>query len=96
MTSIEQHPRLEIISPKSKSKNCWELWFVSRDWDQVAGLRAAGNATCESFLKTLKYEEVYRSEYRDLDEAHASIGTFLASGSTLGGCVVVLSPTPCQ
>jgi putative transposase len=54
------------------------------------------NATCESFLKTLKYEEVYRSEYRDLDEAHASIGTFLASGSTLGGCVVVLSPTPCQ
>jgi putative transposase len=35
------------------------------------------NATCESFLKTLKYEEVYRSEYRDLDEARASIGTFL-------------------
>jgi putative transposase len=24
------------------------------------------DATCESFLKTLKYEEVYRSEYRDL------------------------------
>ena len=35
------------------------------------------NATCESFLKTLKYEEVYRSEYRDLDEARAAIGTFL-------------------
>jgi putative transposase len=35
------------------------------------------NATCESFLKTLKYEEVYRSEYRDLDEARTSIGTFL-------------------
>jgi putative transposase len=35
------------------------------------------NATCESFLKTLKYEEVYRSEYRDLGEARASIGTFL-------------------
>ena len=35
------------------------------------------NATCESFLKTLKYEEVYRSEYPDLDAARASIGTFL-------------------
>jgi putative transposase len=35
------------------------------------------NATCESFLKTLKYEEVYRSEYRDLDEARRSIGVFL-------------------
>ena len=35
------------------------------------------NATCESFMKTLKYEEVYRSEYHDLFEARASIGAFL-------------------
>ena len=35
------------------------------------------NAACESFLKTLKYEEVYRSEYRDLAEARASIQQFL-------------------
>ena len=35
------------------------------------------NAACESFMKTLKYEEVYRSEYRDLAEARASIGQFL-------------------
>ena len=27
------------------------------------------NAKCESFMKTLKYEEVYRQEYRDLAEA---------------------------
>ena len=27
------------------------------------------NATCESFMKTLKQEEVYRQEYRDLAEA---------------------------
>lgn len=31
------------------------------------------NAKCESFMKTLKYEEVYRQEYRDLADAHASI-----------------------
>jgi putative transposase len=35
------------------------------------------NATCESFMKTLKYEEVYRQEYRDLAEAQASIKTFV-------------------
>jgi putative transposase len=35
------------------------------------------NAACESFMKTLKYEEVYRSEYRDLAEARLQIGEFL-------------------
>lgn len=35
------------------------------------------NATCESFMKTLKYEEVLRNEYRDLAEASASIPAFL-------------------
>jgi hypothetical protein len=30
------------------------------------------NAKAESFMKTLKYEEVYRSEYRDFEEAHKS------------------------
>jgi transposase InsO family protein len=37
------------------------------------------NGACESFIKTLKYEEVYRNEYRDLNEAQASIGEFLES-----------------
>jgi putative transposase len=35
------------------------------------------NAACESFMKTLKYEEVYRQEYRDMPEALASIGDFI-------------------
>lgn len=35
------------------------------------------NATCESFMKTLKYEEVLRNEYRDLAETRASIREFL-------------------
>jgi transposase InsO family protein len=35
------------------------------------------NAACESFMKTLKYEEVYRTEYRDFQDARASIGQFL-------------------
>jgi transposase InsO family protein len=35
------------------------------------------NAACESFMKTLKYEEVNRNEYRDLAETMREIGTFL-------------------
>ena len=35
------------------------------------------NAACESFMKTLKYEEVYRTEYRDLAEARAGLALFL-------------------
>jgi putative transposase len=35
------------------------------------------NAACESFMKTLKYEEILRNEYRNLAEAYASIHEFL-------------------
>ena len=35
------------------------------------------NAACESFMKTLKCEEVYRTEYRNLTDAGARIGEFL-------------------
>ena len=35
------------------------------------------NAACESFMKTLKYEEVHRNEYQDLAEARTSIARFL-------------------
>ena len=45
------------------------------------------NAACESFMKTLKYEEVYRQEYRDLAEARRSIERFLEKRSTTkSGC----------
>ena len=35
------------------------------------------NATCESFMKTLKYDEVHRQEYRDLGEVRSCIQQFL-------------------
>jgi transposase InsO family protein len=35
------------------------------------------NALCESFLKTLKYEEVYREDYRGYEEAKAGIEHFI-------------------
>jgi len=35
------------------------------------------NATCESFMKTLKYDEVHRQEYRDLGEVRSCLQQFL-------------------
>ena len=35
------------------------------------------NAACESFMKTLKYDEVYRNAYRNFEEARHSISEFL-------------------
>jgi putative transposase len=64
------------------------LQYASRDYTpllQDHGIRISmsrkahpwDHAACESFLKTLKYEQVYRTEYRDLPEARARIGIFL-------------------
>jgi putative transposase len=35
------------------------------------------NASCESFIKTLKREETYANEYRDLDHLRANIEAFI-------------------
>jgi transposase InsO family protein len=35
------------------------------------------NAICESFMKTLKYEQVYREDYRVFEEAERGIDYFL-------------------
>ena len=35
------------------------------------------NASCESFLKTLKREEIYASQYRDLDDLRANLEAFI-------------------
>lgn len=62
--------------------------YASRDYTQLLkdhGLQISmsrkgnpwDNAACESFIKTLKCEEVYRTEYRDRAEARASIEHFM-------------------
>jgi transposase InsO family protein len=35
------------------------------------------NASCESFMKTLKREEIYANEYQDLDDLRTNIETFI-------------------
>lgn len=62
--------------------------YASKDYTELLSLHGIAismsrkgnpwdNAACESFMKTLKYEEVLRNEYRDLAEARSSIAEFL-------------------
>src|ERR1700680_4993286 len=37
------------------------------------------NASCESFMKTLKREEIYANEYRDLEHLRENIAAFIDS-----------------
>ena len=52
-----------------------------RDHEVIISMSRKGNpydnARCERFMRTLKYEEVYLSEYDTLAEARASIKHFL-------------------
>jgi putative transposase len=63
-----QYASRDYIALLEANHVCISMSRKGNPWD---------NAACESFMKTLKYEEVYRNEYRDLAEARASIGEFL-------------------
>jgi putative transposase len=58
-----------------------EYTQLLRDHEATISMSRKGNpydnAACESFVKTLKYDEVYRNEYRDFDDARRSIGQFV-------------------
>jgi hypothetical protein len=45
------------------------------------------NAQAESFMKTPKYEEVYRTEYRDLEEARLRSSSFWRKSTTSSACI---------
>jgi len=83
MALKQRHPKPGLIHHSDRG-----VQYASRDYTgllQQHGIRISmsrtgnpyDNAKAESFIKTLKYEEVYRQEYRDLAEARASIGHFL-------------------
>jgi putative transposase len=64
------------------------LQYASSDYVQILqhhqmllSMSRAGNpwdnATCESFIKTLKVEEIYTTDYDDLEHLHANIEDFI-------------------
>jgi transposase InsO family protein len=58
-----------------------EYTALLKDYEVTISMSRKGNpydnAACESFMKTLKQDEVYRNEYRDFKDALSSIGQFL-------------------
>lgn len=74
-------PGLVHHSDRGIQYACGEYTRTLGEWEiRISMSRKAcpyDNARCESFMKTLKHEEVYRTEYRDLADARAQIGKFL-------------------
>lgn len=83
MALMRRRPRPGLVHHSDRG-----IQYASRDYTaqlEQHGIRISmsrlatpyDNARAESFMKTLKYEEVYRTEYRDLEEARALIKQFL-------------------
>jgi len=83
MALRRRHPAPGLVHHSDRG-----VQYASRDYTRVLeqhGLRISmsrrgnvyDNAMAESFIKTLKYEEVYRTEYHNLEEAKASMKEFL-------------------
>ncbi len=79
----ERNPGAGLVhhSDRGVQYACGDYTQVLKDRGITISMSAKGNpyhnAFCESFMKTLKYEEVYRQEYRSMAEARASIGQFI-------------------
>jgi putative transposase len=58
-----------------------EYVSVLRDHEMIPSMSRPGNpydnATCESFIKTLKREEIYANEYENLEHVLKSVGGFI-------------------
>jgi transposase InsO family protein len=74
-------PGLVHHSDRGVQYACGEYTGILKERGITISMSAKGNpydnAFCESFMKTLKYEEVYRQEYRSMAEALASIARFI-------------------
>ena len=83
MAVIEREPAPGLVhhSDRGVQYACGDYTDLLQEHGITISMSRKGNpydnAACESFMKTLKYEEVYRNEYRDFQEVRASIGEFL-------------------
>jgi len=56
------------------------MWVIRNpDVSGSYSLKAFSNVFAESFMKTLKYDEVYVSDYRTFDEAFDNPNNFIRS-----------------
>lgn len=83
MAIAQRQPERGLVhhSDRGVQYACAEYTALLAEHGIVGSMSRVGNpydnAFAESFIKTLKYEEVYRNEYRNLEEAAAGIGEFI-------------------
>ena len=83
MAVAERQPAPGLVhhSDRGVQYACWAYRELLAEHGIRGSMSRVGNpydnAFAESFIKTLKYEEVYRNEYADLAEAAAGIGEFI-------------------
>jgi putative transposase len=74
-------PGLVHHSDRGVQYACGEYIQVLRNHRMVSSMSRPGNpydnASCESFMKTLKQEEIYANEYRDLEYLILSVEAFI-------------------
>src|SRR5215472_4954356 len=83
MALIERHPPAGLVHHSDRGVQYASLGYTALLKEHQAQISMSrkgnpyDNAACESFMKTLKCEEVYRNEYRDFQEARRCIREFL-------------------
>ena len=84
-------PCIMGASQQSAQYACTEYTEILAAHDIQASMSRVGNpydnAKAESFMKTLKQEEVNASRYRNLNQAQSAIGAFIETVSTASGCI---------
>ncbi len=79
--SRQPPPDLVHHSDRGVQYACADYVRMLRDHQIIPSMSRPGNpydnATCESFLKTLKREEIYANNYQDLEHARECIGAFI-------------------
>ena len=83
MAIAERQPRPGLVhhSDRGVQYACREYAVLLEKHHLLASMSRPGNpydnARCESFMRTLKREEINASSYRDLEDLHANIAVFI-------------------
>ena len=81
IVSRQPPPGVVHHSDQGVQYRCGGYLRVLRDHGMVASISRPGypydNASCESFMKTLKREEIYAHDYRDLENLLGSVERFI-------------------
>ena len=77
----EPPPGVVHHSDRGVQYACAEYTAILREHQMIPSMSRPANpydnASCESFIKTLKREEIYANDYRDLEHLRENVGEFI-------------------